>query len=130
MSRLNFFSFTLFSGLLVIILPLGILVESKGCSINAIYSFGDSIADTGNLLQEGPVGFFASIGSYPYGESYKKPTGRCSDGLLIIDYLGTYFTYYQILYFSTVVHSTYSVYIIKKAALVIFAKIPLEFSSL
>ncbi|KAJ3671819.1 hypothetical protein LUZ60_007898 [Juncus effusus] len=61
--------------------------SSNGCSINAIYSFGDSIADTGNLLLEGPVGFFASIGSYPYGESYKKPTGRCSDGLLIIDYL-------------------------------------------
>ncbi|XP_078181581.1 GDSL esterase/lipase At5g03980-like [Carex rostrata] len=87
MSSLNFLSFTLISSLLVIGLPLNIWVESKGCSINAIYSFGDSIADTGNLLQEGPVGFFASIGSYPYGESYKKPTGRCSDGLLIIDYL-------------------------------------------
>ncbi|KAF3334453.1 acetylajmalan esterase-like protein [Carex littledalei] len=87
MSSLNFLSFTLISSLLVISSPLSIWVESKGCSINAIYSFGDSIADTGNLLREGPVGFFASIGSYPYGQSYKKPTGRCSDGLLIIDYL-------------------------------------------
>lgn len=98
MSSLNFLSFTLISSLLVIGLPLNIWVESKGCSINAIYSFGDSIADTGNLLQEGPVGFFASIGSYPYGESYKKPTGRCSDGLLIIDYLGTYFASHVVLY--------------------------------
>ncbi|KAJ4766058.1 GDSL esterase/lipase [Rhynchospora pubera] len=87
MFSLRFLPFTLIASLLTICLPLSILVESKGCSINAIYSFGDSIADTGNLLQEGPVGLFASIGSYPYGQSYKMPTGRCSDGLLIIDYL-------------------------------------------
>lgn len=61
-------------------------VAAAACSVDAIYSFGDSIADTGNLLREGPVGFFASIGSYPYGQTLRKPTGRCSDGLLIIDY--------------------------------------------
>ena len=61
---------------------------APACSIVAIYSFGDSIADTGNLLREGPVGFFSSIDSYPYGQTYRKPTGRCSDGLLIIDYFG------------------------------------------
>jgi hypothetical protein len=67
-----------------------LLVEpaAGACSVDAIYSFGDSIADTGNLLREGPVGFFASIGSYPYGQTLRKPTGRCSDGLLIIDYFG------------------------------------------
>lgn len=65
-------------------------VAAAACSVDAIYSFGDSIADTGNLLREGPVGFFASIGSYPYGQTLRKPTGRCSDGLLIIDYFGTY----------------------------------------
>ncbi|XP_020573904.1 acetylajmalan esterase-like [Phalaenopsis equestris] len=60
-----------------------------GCFINAIYSFGDSIADTGNLLRMGPGGVFNPIGHLPYGLSMKKrtPTGRCSDGLLIIDYL-------------------------------------------
>ena len=63
-------------------------LAAPACSIDAIYSFGDSIADTGNLLREGPVGFFSSIGSFPYGQTYRKPTGRCSDGLLIIDYLG------------------------------------------
>ncbi|CAN6363028.1 unnamed protein product [Urochloa humidicola] len=63
-----------------------LLRASAACSVDAIYSFGDSIADTGNLLREGPVGFFASIGSYPYGQTLQKPTGRCSDGLLIIDY--------------------------------------------
>lgn len=107
MSALNFLPFTLISSLLAIILPQIILVESKGCSINAIYSFGDSLADTGNLLQEGPVGFFTSIGSYPYGESYKKPTGRCSDGLLIIDYLGTFFAYHHVLYCNILVTIVY-----------------------
>ncbi|CAN6372155.1 unnamed protein product [Urochloa humidicola] len=74
--------------LLSFLLLLRALVEpaAASCSVDAIYSFGDSIADTGNLLREGPVGFFASIGSYPYGQTIRKPTGRCSDGLLIIDY--------------------------------------------
>ncbi|CAL4993054.1 unnamed protein product [Urochloa decumbens] len=74
--------------LLSFLLLLRALVEpaATACSVDAIYSFGDSIADTGNLLREGPVGFFASIGSYPYGQTIRKPTGRCSDGLLIIDY--------------------------------------------
>ncbi|XP_062197693.1 acetylajmalan esterase-like [Phragmites australis] len=76
-----------FAVLLSLLMLLGTPVGSEaGCSVDAIYSFGDSIADTGNLLREGPVGFFASIGSYPYGQTLRKPTGRCSDGLLIIDY--------------------------------------------
>jgi len=73
---------------LLLLLRVLVVVEPAAatCSVDAIYSFGDSIADTGNLLREGPVGFFASIGSYPYGQTIRKPTGRCSDGLLIIDY--------------------------------------------
>ncbi|XP_074587751.1 GDSL esterase/lipase At5g03980-like isoform X1 [Curcuma longa] len=59
---------------------------TKNCFIDSIYSFGDSIADTGNLLQQGPVGLFAPIGRYPYGKTMNKSTGRCSDGLLMIDY--------------------------------------------
>ncbi|WOL00968.1 GDSL esterase/lipase [Canna indica] len=60
--------------------------QGKNCFIESIYSFGDSIADTGNLLHEGTIGIFAPIGSFPYGETMKKATGRCSDGLLMIDY--------------------------------------------
>uniref|UniRef100_A0A0E0MFU2 Esterase n=1 Tax=Oryza punctata TaxID=4537 RepID=A0A0E0MFU2_ORYPU len=67
------------------------LTAEAACSVSAIYSFGDSIADTGNLLREGPVGAFASIGTYPYGQTLRRPTGRCSDGLLIIDYFGASF---------------------------------------
>lgn len=72
----------------LLLLVLATTVEAA-CSVSAIYSFGDSIADTGNLLREGPaVGAFASIGTYPYGQTLRRPTGRCSDGLLIIDYFG------------------------------------------
>ncbi|KAK9757994.1 hypothetical protein RND81_01G199300 [Saponaria officinalis] len=51
---------------------------------NYMYQFGDSISDTGNLVIEDPVGggIFAT---YPYGESIRHPTGRCSDGLLMVD---------------------------------------------
>ena len=48
----------------------------------AIFSFGDSYADTGNYaVLEGDRPFNYS----PYGET----TGRASDGLLVIDYVGT-----------------------------------------
>nr|CAB3489883.1 unnamed protein product [Digitaria exilis]CAB3491618.1 unnamed protein product [Digitaria exilis] len=76
----------LLSSLLLLVLQALVKPAAAACAVDTIYSFGDSIADTGNLLREGPMGFFASIGSYPYGETLGKPTGRCSDGLLIIDY--------------------------------------------
>ncbi|MQL84307.1 hypothetical protein Taro_016805 [Colocasia esculenta] len=59
-----------------------------GCCIGAIYSLGDSIADTGNAVHLGLSGAFAPSASLPYGETLKKATGRCSDGLLMIDYFG------------------------------------------
>jgi hypothetical protein len=67
----------------------GSCVASASC-YNAIYSFGDSLADTGNLLASGPK-LFKEITNPPYGESYfHKATGRCSDGRLVVDYLGMY----------------------------------------
>ncbi|CAL1407496.1 unnamed protein product [Linum trigynum] len=59
----------------------------KRCGFDAIYQLGDSFSDTGNLIQQHPESWF---GRLPYGESFlikKRPTGRCSDGLLIVDYL-------------------------------------------
>ncbi|CAI9087320.1 OLC1v1021367C2 [Oldenlandia corymbosa var. corymbosa] len=55
----------------------------------SIISFGDSLADTGNLLRlsssnKPPPHFFRP----PYGESYfHHPTGRCSDGRLVVDFI-------------------------------------------
>ncbi|KAJ6995957.1 LOW QUALITY PROTEIN: hypothetical protein NC653_012746 [Populus alba x Populus x berolinensis] len=50
----------------------------------AIYQLGDSIADTGNLITENPLSRYAW---FPYGMNLSKPTGRCSNGLLMIDYI-------------------------------------------
>ncbi|KAF8725552.1 hypothetical protein HU200_020086 [Digitaria exilis] len=60
---------------------------------NAIWSFGDSISDTGNLCVGGCPSWLTT-GQSPYGETFfGRPTGRCSDGRVIVDFLGTYLTY-------------------------------------
>ncbi|MBA0837140.1 hypothetical protein Goarm_009320 [Gossypium armourianum] len=57
----------------------------RTCKFDAIYQLGDSISDTGNLIREHPFSPFARL---PYGETFfKHATGRCSNGLLIIDFL-------------------------------------------
>ena len=53
------------------------------CDFEAIFNFGDSNSDTG--------GFWAAFPaqSGPFGITYfNRPTGRASDGRLIIDFLG------------------------------------------
>ena len=61
----------------------------KHCKFDQIYQLGDSISDTGNLILENPNTRFSHL---PYGKSLSKaPTGRCSNGLLMIDYFGTHF---------------------------------------
>jgi hypothetical protein len=56
---------------------------------NAIWSFGDCISDTGNLCVGGCPSWLTT-GQSPYGETFfGRPTGRCSDGRVIIDFLGT-----------------------------------------
>ena len=52
----------------------------------AIYQFGDSISDTGNIIREN---VHDKCGKLPYGQTFfHHPTGRCSDGLLMIDFFG------------------------------------------
>jgi phospholipase/lecithinase/hemolysin len=55
--------------------------------ITAIYNFGDSLSDTGNLLREGATGMLQHTTGLPYGSAIGGATGRCSDGYLMIDYL-------------------------------------------
>ncbi|XP_019168837.1 PREDICTED: acetylajmalan esterase-like [Ipomoea nil] len=58
-------------------------------TVNSIYQFGDSLSDTGNLIASG-LGMQFDAGKLPYGETYfHEPTGRFSDGRLVIDYLAT-----------------------------------------
>ncbi|OVA14508.1 hypothetical protein BVC80_1037g61 [Macleaya cordata] len=61
----------------------------SGC-FKSIFSFGDSLADTGNKLcwlGDKP----SNIGRFPYGETYfHRPTGRSCDGRLVVDFIGMY----------------------------------------
>ena len=46
---------------------------------NALFNFGDSLSDTGNVV----------ISNLPYGMTYfGRATGRASDGRLVIDFIG------------------------------------------
>lgn len=55
------------------------------CRLKAIYQLGDSISDTGNLARLAPS---MTCNKPPFGRSFFKATGRCSNGMLIIDYVG------------------------------------------
>ena len=54
----------------------------------ALFNFGDSLADAGNLVANGNAEILTTA-RLPYGQTYfGKATGRCSDGRLVIDHLG------------------------------------------
>lgn len=56
----------------------------------AVFNFGDSLSDTGNFLLSGALAF-PVIAKLPYGETFfRHATGRCSDGRLVVDFIGTY----------------------------------------
>ncbi|XVF34009.1 hypothetical protein REPUB_Repub18cG0020400 [Reevesia pubescens] len=69
-----------------------IISNVNGC-FTSIFSFGDSLADTGNLLQlelslSQPSSKLSHYDFSPYGRSFfDYPTGRCSDGRLVIDFI-------------------------------------------
>ena len=77
----------------------------KVCNFDAIYQLGDSLSDTGNLIREVPTSTCARL---PYGQNFlNNATGRCSNGMLMIDYFGKnltccrwcLFTYFCSFYF-------------------------------
>jgi len=65
--------------------------ETKCREFKSIISFGDSIADTGNLLGLSDPKDLPHMAFPPYGENFfHHPTGRFSNGRLIIDFIGTF----------------------------------------
>ena len=64
--------------------------ETNCRNFKSIISFGDSIADTGNLLGLSDPNDLPKVAFPPYGETFfHHPTGRFSNGRLIIDFIGT-----------------------------------------
>ncbi|PIN18844.1 Sinapine esterase [Handroanthus impetiginosus] len=62
--------------------------ESTFSCYESIISFGDSIADTGNLLRLSSANNQPRSAIPPYGRTFfHHPTGRYSDGRLIIDFI-------------------------------------------
>ncbi|KAJ0960948.1 hypothetical protein J5N97_001160 [Dioscorea zingiberensis] len=60
--------------------------QSTGACFTSIISFGDSIADTGNLIFT--LNNSHRVNRLPYGETFfHHPTGRFSDGRLIADFI-------------------------------------------
>jgi hypothetical protein len=82
--------------LLFLLANLGWSVHASPLSLRrrygSIFSFGNSYTDTGN----NPVvfaanGVFDPVTRLPYGSKFfGRPTGRCSDGRLIIDFIGAH----------------------------------------
>ncbi|CAI9763829.1 unnamed protein product [Fraxinus pennsylvanica] len=67
---------------IVLMALLGPMSDAKKCPFEAIFNFGDSNTDTG--------GFWAAFPTerLPFGMTYfKRPSGRATDGRVIIDFL-------------------------------------------
>nr|BAX24825.1 putative esterase [Oryza glumipatula] len=60
------------------------------CKYNAMFVFGDSLADTGNICvnKSAAATLLLTFAQPPYGMTYfGHPTCRCSDGRLVVDFL-------------------------------------------
>lgn len=73
-------------GILALIYFIFPLATSISFDLPAVFNFGDSNSDTGALISAGIESLLP-----PNGETYfKTPSGRYSDGRLIIDFLSNY----------------------------------------
>jgi len=54
-----------------------------------VFSFGDSLTDTGNFLLSVPEDFPDPARNLPYGQTFfGRPSGRYSDGRNLLDFFG------------------------------------------
>ncbi|NP_001150078.1 GDSL esterase/lipase At5g45910 [Zea mays] len=76
---------------LVAALPATCAAARSKKSYTAIFSFGDSLSDAGNLIVNGTPKALTTARP-PYGMTFfRKPTGRCSNGRLVVDFLAEHF---------------------------------------
>ncbi|XP_058739052.1 GDSL esterase/lipase At5g45910-like [Vicia villosa] len=76
--------FILFSITLTCIFLQNVVLDANSISYEAFFNFGDSISDTGNAATTFPP----MSSNSPYGSTYfKHPSGRLSNGRLIIDFI-------------------------------------------
>ncbi|CAN0853290.1 GDSL esterase/lipase At1g28590 [Linum grandiflorum] len=78
------------TALLLLLLSISTAAASVAASpcFTSFFSFGDSITDTGNSMLLGTPGNLPHCCFSPYGVTFfGYPTGRCSDGRLIVDFI-------------------------------------------
>ncbi|CAI9094447.1 OLC1v1030191C1 [Oldenlandia corymbosa var. corymbosa] len=63
--------------------------QQKTCKFGRLFNISDASSDTGNIVRENTLATPCS--SFPYGTTLRLPTGRCSNGLLMIDYFAEAF---------------------------------------
>lgn len=70
------------SCLLLLLVAAAVAAEPLPQYYNAMFSFGDSFSDTGNFV-------IINSGKLPNMPKFPPPYARCSNGRLVIDFLGT-----------------------------------------
>jgi hypothetical protein len=81
----------LFAGVLVVLAAAAPAAEAGGGSVcfDRVFSFGDSLTDTGNFLLSVPDDFPDPARNLPYGQTFfGRPSGRYSDGRNLLDFFG------------------------------------------
>ncbi|XP_059301409.1 GDSL esterase/lipase At1g28610-like isoform X2 [Lycium ferocissimum] len=71
-----------------------LLASARTCTscYTSVFGFGDSLTDAGNLIHLYPPDRKPHMYFPPYGKTYfHHPTGRCSDGRLLIDLIAQHY---------------------------------------
>ena len=84
---------------LITLLTTAAVTSEQQCrNFKSIIIFGDSITDTGNLLHLSEPNNLPQSAFPPYGETFfHVPTGRFSNGRLIIDFIGKTYSFLRTL---------------------------------
>uniref|UniRef100_K3XXG0 GDSL esterase/lipase n=1 Tax=Setaria italica TaxID=4555 RepID=K3XXG0_SETIT len=83
------------------VLPLLVAAAEARGRYRAVFNFGDSLVDAGNLVTDGIPDYLATA-RLPYGQTYfGYPTGRCSDGRLVVDFIGKFRQLLEVLFFAS-----------------------------